>query len=168
MAEGDEEFVRFVEDSSSRLIRAAFLLTGDRHRAEEATQAALVRTYARWSRVRRDDAYAYARKVMVNQTIDNWRRPIREYAIADLPEFPTGQDVAEEVARRRWVVDALSTLSARERAVIVLRFYFDLSEIEVADELNVSVGTVKSTASRGLAKLRVTGAESPTLVRKSR
>ncbi|MGI5212603.1 SigE family RNA polymerase sigma factor [Plantactinospora sp. CA-290183] len=168
MAQGDEEFVRFVEDSSGRLLRAAYLLTGDRHRAEEATQAALVRTYASWSRVRRDDAYAYTRRVMVNEAIDGWRRPLREYATAEVPECPAGRDIADEVARRRWVVDALSALSARERAVVVLRFFFDLAEAEVAAELNVSLGTVKSTSSRALAKLRVTGAEAPELVRRTR
>jgi RNA polymerase sigma-70 factor (sigma-E family) len=168
MARGDEEFVRFVEGSSARLIHAAYLLTGDRHRAEEATQAALVRTYANWSRVRRDDAYAYTRRVMVNQVIDGWRRPLREYPTDDLPEPPDGRDIADEVARRRWLVDALSTLTDRERAVVVLRYYFDLSEAEVAGELGISLGTVKSTASRTLTKLRVTGVDAPGLARRVR
>ncbi len=159
MARGDEEFVRFVSASSTRLLRAAYLLTGDRHRAEEATQAALVRTYANWSRVRRDDAYAYARAVMVNQLIDAWRRPRREYTVAEFPEPPEPGDLADDVAARRWVVQALAALTPRERAIIVLRYYFDLSEVETATELDVSVGTVKSTASRALAKLRVTGAD---------
>jgi RNA polymerase sigma-70 factor (sigma-E family) len=167
MPRGDEEFVRFVEDSSARLRRAAYLLTGDRHRAEEATQAALVRTYASWSRVRRQDAYAYTRAVLVNQVIDAWRRPLREYAAAELPEPPDGQDVANEVARRRWVIDALSTLTPRERAVVVLRYFFDLAEAQVAGELSISLGTVKSTASRALAKLRITGAETPAPARRA-
>jgi RNA polymerase sigma-70 factor (sigma-E family) len=167
MARGDEEFVRFVQDSSARLLRAAYLLTGDRHRAEEATQAALVRTYASWARVRRDDAYAYTRRVMVNQLVDDWRRPLREYATAELPESMYAPDVAEEVTRRRSLVDALSNLTSRERAVIVLRYFFDLPETDVAGELNVSIGTVKSTASRALAKLRVSGADTPAMARRN-
>ncbi|MEV4760357.1 SigE family RNA polymerase sigma factor [Micromonospora sp. NPDC049559] len=169
MGRDDEDFVRFVEASSARLVRAAYLLTGDRHRAEDAAQAALVRAYASWSRVRREDAYAYTRRTMVNQLIDGWRRPLREYATAELPEPPYAEDVAEEVTRRRWIVQALSGLTARERAVVVLRYFFDLPEEEVADDLRVSVGTVKSTASRALAKLRITGAETPeAVVRRAR
>jgi RNA polymerase sigma-70 factor (sigma-E family) len=155
MARGDDEFVEFARASSTRLLRAAYLLTGDRYAAEDAAQTALVRTYAAWSRVRRHDAYAYARTVLVNHVTDGWRRPLRERATNELPQRPAPGDVAEEVAQRRWLVDALGSLTHRERAVIVLRHFFDLTEVEVASELNISVGTVKSTNSRALGKLRV-------------
>ncbi|GAB1693247.1 SigE family RNA polymerase sigma factor [Krasilnikovia sp. M28-CT-15] len=155
MARGDEEFVEFATASSARLQHVAFLLTGDRHEAEEAAQAALVRTYAAWARVRRRDAYAYARTVLANLVTDKWRRPLREYATEQLPEGPVPRDLADEVTRRRWLISALDVLSPRERAVIVLRHYVDLPEAEVARELNLSLGTVKSLNSRGLAKLRV-------------
>jgi len=163
-ARADREFVEFAQASSARLLHAAYLLTGDRHGAEDAAQTALVRTYAAWSRVRRQDAYAYARTVLVNHVTDGWRRPLREQATGYLPEAVAGGDVAEEVTGRRWLVERLSVLTPRERAVVVLRHYFDLTEADVASELDVTVGTVKSTNARALAKLRVS-AESPVSTR---
>jgi RNA polymerase sigma-70 factor (sigma-E family) len=139
----------------------AFLLTGNRHDAEDAAQTALVRTYAAWKRVRDSDAYAYARTVLTNLVIDRWRRPYREYATEQMPDQPMTGDVADEVAQRRWLIAALDTLAPRERAVIVLRHYLDLPEAQVAGELNLSVGTVKSLNSRGLAKLRINAANVP-------
>jgi RNA polymerase sigma-70 factor (sigma-E family) len=155
MARGDDEFVEFARASSGRLLHAAYLLTGDRHQAEDAAQAALVRTYAAWSRVRRKDAYAYTRTVLTNLVTDRWRRPMREYAAEYLPEQPMPRDLADDVTRRQWLIDALGVLSARERVVIVLRYFFDMAEADVARELDLSVGTVKSLNSRGLAKLRI-------------
>lgn len=156
MARGDEEFVEFVQASSSRLVHAAYLLTSNRHQAEDATQTALARTYAAWARIRNKDAYAYARTVLVNHIIDGWRRPIREHATEELPELPAKGDVADSVAQRAWLLEMIAGLTARERAVVVMRHFFDLPEAEVASELGVSLGTVKSTNSRALAKLRVT------------
>ena len=155
LARGDEEFVEFATASSAGLRHAAYLLTGDGHAAEEAVQTALVRTYAAWSRVRRDDAFAYARRTLVNYVTDRWRRKLKEYPTDDLPEHPAGPDIADEVALRQWVTGALATLTARERAVIVLRYLFDLPEAAVARDLGITAGTVKSTSSRALAKLRV-------------
>jgi RNA polymerase sigma-70 factor (sigma-E family) len=155
MARGDDEFADFVRTSSARLTHAAYLLTGDRHQAEDAAQTAFTRTYAAWSRVRNQDAYGYARAVLVNHVIDGWRRPFREDPTEDLPERPVRDDVAHLVTQREWLATALSALTARERAVIVLRHFFDLPEAEVAAELGVSLGTVKSTNSRALAKLRI-------------
>jgi RNA polymerase sigma-70 factor (sigma-E family) len=155
MARGDEEFAEFAAASSARLQHVAYLLTGNRQEAEDAAQTALVRTYAAWQRVRRRDAYAYARAVLANHVTDQWRRPYREYATQELPERPVPRDLADEVTRRRWLIAMLGKLTPRERAVIVLRHYVDLPEAEVAQELGLSVGTVKSLNSRGLAKLRV-------------
>lgn len=155
MARGDEEFTEFAQACSPRLLHAAFLLTGNRHTAEDAAQTALVRTYAAWSRVRRADAFAYARRVLVNHVTDRWRMRGREYATDDVPERPELADIAEDVTLRRWLIGALSSLTSRERAVIVMRYFFDLPETIVADELHITVGTVKSTSSRALAKLRV-------------
>jgi RNA polymerase sigma-70 factor (sigma-E family) len=156
MAAGDEQFVEFVRASSARLLHAAYLLTGDRHQAEDAAQTALARTYAAWSRVQHSDAYAYTRKVLTNHVIDGWRRPIREHATDEVPERPVRGDLAHEVTQREWLLAALDGLTGRERAIVVLRHFFDLSEAEVAGELKVSVGTVKTTNSRALAKLRIT------------
>jgi RNA polymerase sigma-70 factor (sigma-E family) len=155
MAHGDEDFAEFVQASSPGLLRAAYLLTGDRHVAEDAAQTALVRTYAAWSRVRRDDAFAYARRVLVNHVTDRWRRRLREYATGALPDQPARTDVAEEVATRQYLIGALASLTARERAVVVMRYFFDLPEATVASELQITVGTVKSTSARALAKLRI-------------
>jgi RNA polymerase sigma-70 factor (sigma-E family) len=160
LARADEEFIEFAQSSAVGLRHAAYLLTGDRHAAEDAVQTALVRTYAAWHRVRRDDAFAYARRVLVNHVTDRWRRRIREYATGDLPEQPARTDVADEVALRRWLIGALATLTLRERAVVVMRYLFDLPEATVARDLGITVGTVKSTSSRALAKLRVS-AETP-------
>jgi RNA polymerase sigma-70 factor (sigma-E family) len=154
MARGDEEFVEFAKASSPRLQRAAYLLTGDRHQAEEAAQAALVRVYAAWGRVRRRDPYSYARAALANLVKDQWRRPMREYATDVMPEQHTPDDMADDVARRYWLISALRALSPRERAVIVLRHLFDASETDVARDLNLSLGTVKSLNSRALTKLR--------------
>ncbi|MFG3579955.1 SigE family RNA polymerase sigma factor [Micromonospora chersina] len=156
MARGDAEFVEFATAASARLVHAAFLMTGNHHQAEDAAQTALVRTYASWSRIRNGDAYGYARSVLVNHLVDTWRRPIREYPTEDLPEQRGG-----DVATRRWLLTILGTLTARERAVVVLRHYFDLPEAQVARELDVSVGTVKSTTSRALEKLRAAGLTAP-------
>ena len=154
MPRGDEEFAEFAEACSPRLLHAAYLLTGNRHTAEDAAQTALVRTYVAWSRVRRADAFAYARQVLVNHVTDRWRLRGREYATDDVPERPERADVAEEVTMRRWLIGVLASLTARERAVLVMRYFFDLPEVSVAHELRISVGTVKSTSSRALAKLR--------------
>jgi RNA polymerase sigma-70 factor (sigma-E family) len=159
-AGADEDFAEFAAASYGGLRHAAWLLTGDRHSAEDAAQTALVRTYAAWSRVRRDDAYAYARKVLVNHVTDRWRRRGREYPVGELPERGLidgrgSPDPADEVALRHWLTGALATLTAKERAVVVMRYLFDQPEAAVAKDLGVTVGTVKSTSSRALAKLRV-------------
>jgi RNA polymerase sigma-70 factor (sigma-E family) len=156
MAAGDEQFVEFVRTNSTRLLHAAYLLTGDRHQAEDALQTALARTYAAWSRVRNNDAYAYTRKVLANHVIDAWRRPIKEHATEVVPERPVKGDFAQDVTQREWLLAALDKLTGRERATVVLRHFFDLPEAEVAKELKVSVGTIKATNSRALAKLRIT------------
>lgn len=155
MARGDDEFVEFATASSARLQHVAYLLTGNRHEAEDAVQSALMRTYAAWQRVRRRDAYAYARAVLANLVTDKWRRPMREYPTETMPDEPVPRDLADDVTRRRWLIGTLNVLSVKERAVIVLRHYLDLSEADVAAELNFSLGTVKSLNARGLAKLRL-------------
>ena len=160
LGRGDEEFIEFAQASAGGLRHAAYLLTGDWHAAEDAVQAALVRTYAAWRRVRREDAFAYARRVLVNYLTDKWRRRLKEYPAGDLPESRAEPDIADDVALRQWLTGVLATLTLRERTVIVMRFLFDLSEEAVARDLGVTPGTVKSTSSRALAKLRVSaGAE---------
>ncbi|HEY0531354.1 MAG TPA: SigE family RNA polymerase sigma factor [Actinoplanes sp.] len=155
MPRDDDEFREFAAAGFPRLRRAAFLLTGHDQQAEDAAQTALVKTYAAWSRIRRDDPYAYARKVLANHITDQWRRPIREHAGDEVPDRPGGRDLAEDVARQRWLLGALAALTERERLVVVMRHYFDMPEAEVAAVLGIAVGSVKSLNSRGLRKLRV-------------
>lgn len=154
----DDDFDEFAYAAWPRLRWSAYLLTGDQHLAEDLAQTTLAKTYAAWSRVRRGDAHAYARRVLVNANIDRVRRrrfvEVGDDVLAGMPDAPGANrvDDGDELAR------LLVGLSARERKVVVLRYYFDLSEEAVAAEMNVSVGTVKSTASRALARLRATPA----------
>jgi RNA polymerase sigma-70 factor (sigma-E family) len=152
----DAAFVLFVAGARRDLRHLAWLLTGDQHRAEELVQETLARTYAAWPRVRQDDPTGYARRVLVNAKTDAWRRRRRERLVEDVGEsrYPAA-DVADVVAYRAEIVAALRGLTARERVIVVLRYYADLSEADTAAELGVSRGTVKSTASRALAKLRI-------------
>jgi RNA polymerase sigma-70 factor (sigma-E family) len=153
-------FTRFVHESSARLLRTAWLLTGHREHAQDLTQLAFAKTFAAWRRVRYDDAEAYARRVMVNSYIDWWRRaPWRERPTEQIPEHTAVPDHAKAIDDRTALAAALAQLTRRERTIVVLRYYVDLSEAEVAAHVGVSVGTVKSTSSKALAKLR----RSPTL-----
>ena len=149
----DAEFTAFMAQAGASLLRTAWLLTGDGDRAQELVQAALVKTYVAWPRVRREDALAYARRILVNHKTDVWRRSRREVASPELPESvaPQGSSVVDH---RDEVVRLLQRLPAQQRRVIVLRYYTDLSEQAVAESLGISVGAVKSAASRGLAALR--------------
>lgn len=160
----EAEFSAFVTASAPGLHRTARLLTGDAHRAEELVQATLVKTYLAWPRARATDPEAYARRVLANQRIDTWRRHRREVLTdpAAVPERPSGaRAAADTAADRDEVVRALLTLTPRQRRVVVLRYLVGLSEAEVAADLGVSVGTVKSTASRGLERLRAVLAPAP-------
>ena len=163
----DAEFTAFVTEHQAELLRTAWLLVGDAHRAEELTQAALVRTYVAWPRAASGDPLAYARRVLVNLRTDTWRRRRREVLVADVPDDaaptarPGATGTADHQADRDSLVRALATLTPRQRRVVVLRHLVGLSEAEVADDLGVSTGTVKSTASRALAVLRDQLADHP-------
>ena len=160
----DEEFSAFMREARDPLHRMAYLLSGDRHRAEELTQHALERTYRAWSRARERDPLAYARRVLANLRVDTWRRTRREVLAGPdeltqaegvrRPGRPAAGEQTGSVDDRDAVVRALLTLPVKQRRVVVLRHLLDLSESEVAAELGIPVGTVKSTASRGLARLR--------------
>lgn len=151
----DAEFAALMAADSGALLHTAWLLCGDVHRAEELAQQALVSTYVAWSRAREMDPLAYARRSLANARIDGWRRRRREVltSVDDLPAAARQGHEAQVVERAR-LVGALQSLSTRQRRVVVLRHFVGLSEAEVADDLGVSLGTVKSTASRALARLR--------------
>jgi RNA polymerase sigma-70 factor (sigma-E family) len=149
-----ESFEAFVAARSRHLLHAAHLLTGDRHRAEDLLQTALTRAYLRWDRIDSDDPEGYVRRTMVNAHTDWWRKkPWREQATEHLPETAVA-DASASYDARDAVLAALATLTGRQRAVVVLRYYEGLSEAEIAAALGCSPGTVKSAASRAMAKLR--------------
>lgn len=148
------EFDAFVARSGPRLLRAAHLLAGDRHRGEDLLQDVLVRAYLRWSRITGDPG-AYVRRALVNGQRNLWaRRLSRESLRGVRPEHQAPGDVAADTARVDAVARALQARPARERAVVVLRYWTDLTEAQTAAELGLAVGTVKSTAHRALGKLR--------------
>ena len=159
-------FEEFVQGCSPRLFRTALLLAGqDRAAAEDLLQLALERAYRHWARVcRSGDPERYVRRIVVNAANDRWRRAVRrpEQSLGPGEAGPVAEDQADAVAERDFLIRALAGLPLRQRSVLVLRYYNDLSEAEIADVLGCSVGTVKSQASRGLARLReiaVPGAE---------
>ena len=151
-ADRDAAFTAFVEQATPSLLRTAWLLTGNHDIAHDLVQAALVRTYVAWPRVRPETALAYTRRILVNERTDRWRRHGAEFAVAAPPDAATTPGSAPE--DRDVVVRLLATLPEQQRRVVVLRYYTDLSEQATADALNISVGSVKSAASRGLATLR--------------
>ncbi|WP_435745876.1 SigE family RNA polymerase sigma factor [Nocardioides sp. SYSU DS0663] len=152
----DAAFADFVHASWPRLYRTAHLLLGDHGMAEDLTQTALTKTYVAWSRIQEPEAaYGYARTTLVN-TATSWfrRRSWRnETPHEHVPEDVTG--VTADLTDRPALMAALASLAPRQRAVVVLRFYDDLSVAAVADVLGCSQGTVKSQTSAALARLRV-------------
>ena len=153
-ADGTTSFEEFVLRRSPALLRTAVLLTHDRGHAEDLLQAALIKTYRHWRRVsERGDPYAYVRRVLVT-TAAGWRRRRTVQEIVDLPAEPAGPGSETDLAERDVLTRALATLPPRMRAVLVLRYWEDLSEATTAEALGCSVNTVKTQTSRGLARLR--------------
>jgi len=148
-------FREFVEANGAALLHAARLLTGDHHRGEDLVQTALTRVFLKWDRI--DAPLAYARKAMVTAHIDSTRRRWwGEKPTEVLPEATAVESGSIGAADERDELRRLlSGLGARERAVIVLRYYCDQSEQETAKTLGIPVGTVKSTCSRALSRLRI-------------
>ena len=151
-----EGFREFVANRSRALLRTAWLLTGDWSLAQDLVQTALAKTWPAWGRIRRtDDPEVYVRRVLVTTYATWWRRRWRGEAPHDvLPERPATGDAYDEADRRAVVATALAGLSRGQRAVIVLRYFDDLTEAQTAAALGCSVGTVKSQHSRALAVLR--------------
>lgn len=158
--ERDAAFTAFMQQASPSLLRTAWLLCGDSDTAHDLVQAALVKTYVAWSRVRDGEALAYARRVLVNEKTDRWRRRHGEVTVAEPADDRPGRaDAIRESDARDEVLRLLARLSDRQRTVVVLRYYCDLSGRTVADLLGISTGSVKSAASRGLDALRALAGE---------
>jgi RNA polymerase sigma-70 factor (sigma-E family) len=157
------DFDRFVAASADRLLRAGYLITWDEDEAEDLVQECLFRVARRWPRVRKmDHPAAYARTVLVNLALDEGKRRTRRRAELQ-PDGGVGLDAHEDDAAVRVLgrveasadlMQALGELPPRQRVVLVLRYFEDLSEAEVAQAMRCSVGTVKSTTSRALERLR--------------
>jgi RNA polymerase sigma-70 factor (sigma-E family) len=163
----DEEFGDFMRGRWPAMVRLAYALSGDAGHAEDIAQAAFARAYAAWGRVSRaGDPDAYVRRIVINENRKRFRKHrVPEDLHADLAgtELPGRPRVSQHGQQqgpeeRQALLDALGRLGPRQRAVIVLRYWLDLSEAETAAALNCSVGTVKSQASRGLATLRKSAA----------
>jgi RNA polymerase sigma-70 factor (sigma-E family) len=153
---GQDAFRDYVAGRSARLLKTAWLLTGDWHLAEDLLQTALAKTSLAWHRIERFESVdAYVRRALVTTYASWWRRKWRaETPTRDIPDLLSTQDAYNEVDLRESVRRALEQLPARQRAVVVLRYFEDLSEADTAAALGCSVGAVKSHASRALSKLR--------------
>jgi RNA polymerase sigma-70 factor (sigma-E family) len=157
-AEAEREFREYVAARQAALFRTALLLTGHREDAEDLLQTAFAKLATRWTRVREADSPdAYVRKILYHQQVSLWRRMRhrREHPTTTVPELDPVADPAGDSVLRLSLAQALRQLTAKQRAVIVLRFYEDLPEAEVAAILGCSVGTVRSQTHRTLARLRV-------------
>ena len=154
-APADHGFREYVATRSRALLRTAFLLTGNKADAEDLVQAALAKTYLAWDRIEDRGALdGYVRRAIVNTHISWWRRRrLEEYPTDEIPDQAVADHAItsdlQETMRR-----AIDRLPDRMRTAVVLRFYEDMTEAEVAEVLGVSLGTVKSTVSRAVAKLR--------------
>jgi RNA polymerase sigma-70 factor (sigma-E family) len=148
-----DTFTAWASARQQALFRTAYLLTADRSRADDLTQSALIKVAARWARLRPGDPDAYARTCIVRDNISIWRRRRRELLVAAVPELAIA-DPSASTDRRLAVASALATLTARQRTVLVLRYYIDLTEQQTADELGISIGTVKAHAHQALIRLR--------------
>ncbi|MBA2956002.1 SigE family RNA polymerase sigma factor [Nocardioides sp. MAH-18] len=156
MTDRDAEFTAYLQARQARLLRTAYLLTGDQHQAEDLLQTSLAKLYLAWDRVRdRESVDAYVRRIMVNENSSRWRGGWRRREVATdrVPDAVPVHDVYDEgVGAEVWRV--VQTLPRRARAVVVLRYYEQLTEAETAEVLGISVGTVKSQCSRAIAQLR--------------
>ena len=149
----DAEFTEYMTARQPSLLRTAYLLTGDRHTAEDLVQTALAKLYLSWDKVHQREALdGYVRRILVNENNSLWRRPWkkREHATDDLPEVASHDTTGHDA--ELWA--HVQALPRKQRAAVVLRYYEQLSEAETAAILGVSVGTVKSQTSRALASMR--------------
>jgi RNA polymerase sigma-70 factor (sigma-E family) len=159
---GVDGFEEFVTARTGALLRYAHVLTGDRHRAEDLVQSALASCYRHWRRIGDAEAERYVRRAVLNAYLSWWRRPVRrrETSVDDITTLvdarvsglgaDAGLDVRDEVWR------AMAELPPRQRAVLVLRYFEDLTEVEAAAVLHVNVGTIKSQHSKAMRALRLT------------
>ncbi|ELP64836.1 SigE family RNA polymerase sigma factor [Streptomyces turgidiscabies] len=156
----DEEFQAFVIGRWPRLLRTAFLLTGEQHAAEDLVQSTLEQVYVAWRRVgSADDPEAYVRRVMINAHARKHRRRLKEFLAPKddeglAHELPDSGDHIARADDRGALLKALAQLPPRQREAVVLRYWEDLTETQTAQAMGCSVGAVKSNTAKGIAKLR--------------
>ena len=155
MQQSDEDrFTEFVRAHSASLFRTAYLMTGDYQRAEDVLQAALVRVYQHWPRVDTMDRPAgYARRVVVNQSVSWWRKRSSHESLLRLSDEPAWDGRVDDVAEHERVWKAVLSLPRRQRAVMVLRYYEDMTEAQIAETLAMAPGTVKSHSHAAVRRL---------------
>lgn len=150
----EREFEAFVRARSTALLRTAYLLTGDQGHAEDLLQSVLVKVARQWPKIT-GPAEPYARRALANAAVDRWRRRrLPETPLEDVHLAPATGDCTATIELRDELVRGLFALSPRQRAVLVLRYFEDKTEAEIAQVLGCSPGAVKGYASRGLARLR--------------
>lgn len=155
MTDRDADFTAYLQARQASLLRTAYLLTGDRHQAEDLVQTSFAKLYLSWDKVRdRESVDAYARRILVNEHNSLWRRAWKrnERPTEVLPEAAVVDEYDDGTSSELWA--SVQTLPRKARAVLVLRYYEQLTEAETAEVLGISVGTVKSQTSRALAALR--------------
>ncbi|GAA1958686.1 SigE family RNA polymerase sigma factor [Kitasatospora viridis] len=152
----EADFITFAEGNAVRLRQIAYLMCRDWHLAQDLTQTTLTKMYVHWKRIARDpssDPFHYARKVLLNSLLDHRRRrSSTELAVDQLPDRPHG--TGDPSATRLTLLDALELLSKRDRAIVLLRYWEDLSVETTAEILGVSSSVVKSQSARAVATLR--------------
>jgi RNA polymerase sigma-70 factor (sigma-E family) len=148
-------FEEWVAARGPRLLRVAWLLTGDAHLAEDLLQTVLARIWPKWPRIAGENPEAYARKALVHTHASWWRRRWRgELPHGELPERAAPADRFAEVDLEQTLAEAIRALPVRQRAVVVLRYFADLTEAQIAEAMGCSVGTVKSQHAKALTTLR--------------
>lgn len=149
---GEAEFAAFVAARSKALARTAFLLSGDHHLAEDLVQVTLFKAARAWHRID-GDPEPYVRRILLHEHVSGWRRRrhVREVALTEYGDRPAP---ANDADARLALKAALAVLTPKQRAVVVLRFYEDLTEVQTAAALDIAPGTVKSTCRQALARLR--------------
>ncbi|NXY97165.1 SigE family RNA polymerase sigma factor [Streptomyces sp. BR123] len=159
----DEEFQGFMTSRWPRLMRTAYLLTGEQYAAEDLVQASMEKVYASWRRVRQaEDPDAYVRRVVTNTHARRFRRRLREDLappggdgpVRELADRAEQGDRMAQADERAALMRGLAQLPLRQRQAVVLRYWEDLSETQAAEAMGCSVGAVKSNAAKGIAKLR--------------
>ena len=153
MASASDDFAEFVTASLPALRRLGHMISGSSAAGDDLVQSALASTLSAWPRVRRhEDPFGYVRRTMINENVSTWRRWGARAQFGRVPDQV--RDDTANIADRLAVVQALAALPPRQRTVLVLRYYCEMTELEIAAEMNCRPGTVKSQAARGLAALR--------------